>query len=119
MDTRLVLILGIAVVATLVVGGVWAFIGGDEHGENDANSPDGNYYICAEADCGHEFTMTVKERAEYNKAHWGQAVLCPKCKRNDKSPIRAGRCKSCQRYFPVVQNSAKDTCADCDKPVGP
>lgn len=119
MGGRLGLILGLVVVAALVAAGVWAVLGPDEHGDNNSNFPEGIHYICAEKDCGHGFTITVKERAEYNKAHWGRPVPCPKCKRNAKPPVRAARCMHCGKYFPVASNSSNDTCPYCRKPVKP
>ncbi|MBL7134551.1 MAG: hypothetical protein ISS78_10675 [Phycisphaerae bacterium] len=113
-------LLGIVVVVALVVAGVWAFThSSDEHGDNNADFPDGIHYLCAEADCGHEFTITVKQRAEYNKAHYGESYPCPKCNRNEKNPIRAGRCKNCQRYFKVGRGAAVTTCPHCKQPVTP
>jgi len=117
---RLGPLLGLAVVVALVGGGVWAFMSSsDEHGDNNSNFPDGIHFICAEADCGHEFTITVKQRAEYNKANYGEIYPCPKCNRNDKNPIRAGRCTSCGRYFPVARGAVVETCPHCKKPVTP
>jgi len=111
-------LLGIIVVVVLVVGCLWAFVvPSGEHGDNSSNKPYGIHFICPEDDCGHKFTITVEQRAEYNKAHWGESYPCEKCGRNDKPIIHAERCRSCDGYYPIPRGPAIENCPLCKEPI--
>src|SRR5438105_4059765 len=81
---------GLAVVLLGVV--VWATV---RRPANNANFPDGTYWVCKN---GHQFTLTVKQLGEWNKAHYGQSPHCPTC---DAPAERAEKCPHCGAVFPA------------------
>jgi hypothetical protein len=53
--------------------------GGTSHGENNANFPDGTFWICDNPQCGEQFTLTMKQLDEHHAKHYGEPLPCPKC----------------------------------------
>jgi hypothetical protein len=97
-------------IVVLVVGGaaiaIWKW-----RPSNNANLPDGTFWVCGNDQCRHEFAMTLAQFSDYKEKHPGAPVVCPKC---GKDAVGANRCSSCNRMFPKGRGK---TCPHCNKPV--
>jgi hypothetical protein len=85
------------------------------HGDNNANLPDGAWYICGDAACRHEWNMSIKELNAHYEATYGQARTqppCPKCGKTDS--VRADQCKSCGKVSLANQGL---NCPICKQPM--
>jgi DNA-directed RNA polymerase subunit RPC12/RpoP len=79
---------------------------------NNANRPDGVYYLCANQKCGHEWNMTMRELSDHHEEHYGQPVPCPKC--GETKTVRAEKCIHCGKLF--VSTRDPRPCPHCKKP---
>jgi hypothetical protein len=103
---------GVLVIATAAV----VLIAWNRRPANNDNFPDGTFWMCMNPKCKAEFTLTIKELGEHHQKHYGQQPTCPKCQGNDT--IRAQRCPSCGKFYPIIQDWAA-VCPYCKKPVKP
>ncbi|MGE5610308.1 MAG: hypothetical protein ACM359_13725 [Bacillota bacterium] len=103
--------LGAAAALILVTGlGVWRW-----RPENNDNFPDGTFWMCLNPQCKAEFVLTMKQLGEHHEKHYGQPIPCPKCQ--GTQTIRAGRCTSCKKFYPLTPGL--QVCPHCKKPVKP
>ncbi len=116
MDRQQLIAIG-SIVAILVALMLWLkpFSQSEGYGDNNANLPDGVWYICGDAACSHEWHLTVEQLEAHVGATYGQPRTqppCPKCEKTDS--IRAEQCKSCQK---IVRANVGVTCPHCNKPI--
>lgn len=79
---------------------------------NNANAPDGVFYMCAEQKCRNEWNMTMRELSDHHTKNYGQPVPCPKC--GSKLTGRAQKCVHCGKLFPMSRDTRP--CPHCKKP---
>lgn len=97
----------VVVLVVLAVGyGAWKW-----RPANNENYPDGTFWICQNPACKNEFVMTVRDVAKFQETHYGQPVMCPKCKKQDT--IGAERCENCKRL--VSRAVRQSVCPYCKK----
>lgn len=107
MDAKQIAILAGA--AVLIVGAILIYTsGGSEHGENNANFPDGTFWICSSPSCKHEFNLSMQALSDHHKAHRGEPIPCPKC---NSDSTRANRCPHCEKYSVLQRDST--VCPHC------
>ncbi|MCY2953861.1 MAG: hypothetical protein NTU53_18100 [Planctomycetota bacterium] len=95
----------VVVLAVFAIGyGAWKW-----RPANNQNYPDGTFWVCQNPACKNEFVLTVKELGEFQDKHYGQPVMCPKCKQ--QNTIGAERCPSCKKFVSRAQRAA--TCPYC------
>lgn len=100
----------------LAAGTVWmTWRDAHPYGDNDANNPHGIFRACQA--CGRTFTVTVKELAAHNKAHWGEPLPCPAC--GSSQVVKAVRCPKCKAIFRHDRAAAQEICPECKAPVLP
>jgi len=104
-----------ALVVVLVVAGI-AAVWWYWRPANNANFPDGTFWLCANPQCKAEIVLTMKQLGEHHEKHYGQPLLCPKCNKPD--PLRADRCPDCKKLYPQQRNIAP-LCPYCKKPPSP
>jgi len=109
------IVAGVVLVALLVVAGVGAWRAVYPYGDNNSEFPEGLFFLCEDADCEEEFTLTVKEFGRHHEEHWGKPVPCPKC--GGKS-VRAEKCPHCERSFKLVRDRQEMPCPHCEKTIG-
>lgn len=78
---------------------------------NNANAPDGVFYMCSNQGCKHEWNMTMRELSDHHEKNYGQPVPCPKC--GDKKSFRAEKCVHCGKMFPLSREPRP--CPHCKK----
>ncbi|MDB5291035.1 MAG: hypothetical protein JWL69_2276 [Phycisphaerales bacterium] len=100
---RLFLAAGAAVVigVAIVVAGRW-------RPANNANFPNGTWWICQNPACKAEFSMSSKELGEWHAKHYGDPLPCPKC--GQTNVIRAEKCEKCGRVYPAQGAVACPNC---------
>jgi rRNA maturation protein Nop10 len=79
---------------------------------NNENMPRGTWWICTNDSCKNEFSLTMAQFSEHHEKHYGQPVLCPKCK---SVAVKADKCPSCGKVFVMQRNS--NICPACGKPT--
>ncbi len=109
------LLVALALLAAVILGGAAIWITLNPHGDNSANFPDGLFYVCQRESCGEEFVLTVREFGRHHEEHWGEPVPCPTC--GSTKTVRAERCGHCGRMFPMVRMKGKVICRYCSKTV--
>ncbi len=80
---------------------------------NNANLPEGTFWVCSNPQCGNEFAWSVKQFSDFKEKNPGSPVLCPKC---GKEAVGADRCPFCKRCFPKGQRGDK-VCPHCGKTI--
>ena len=75
---------------------------------NNANFPDGVWWICENPNCKNEFVLTTRQLSDYYKDHYGEALRCPKC--GQATVVRAQKCHHCGFVFPA---EGARTCPKC------
>ena len=80
---------------------------------NNENVPRGTWWICTNDSCKNEFSLSMAQFSEHHEKHYGQPVLCPKCK---SVAVKADKCPSCGKVFVMQRNS--DICPACGKHTG-
>jgi ribosomal protein L40E len=108
-------ILTIVSAAVAVVAGFFVIkniVGGaDGYGGNNANWPEGIYYICGNESCKAQFNLTVEQLSDVKLKDPLALPVCPKC--GDNHPIRADKCKTCGGFF--VMRREDPRCPSCEK----
>jgi rRNA maturation protein Nop10 len=79
---------------------------------NNANMPNGTWWICTNNACKNEFSLTMSQLSDHHEKHYGQPVHCPKC---DSVAIKADKCPSCGKVFVMQRNNNR--CPACGKPT--
>lgn len=115
--SRTLIIVGLVVIVVgAIAWGVYTAVDwATAHGDNDADNPEGIFFVCGQ--CGHGFVLTVKQFEAHHKAHWGQGVPCPKC--GAAKPRKGIRCPHCEGIFPHKRGAEKQICPGCRKPASP
>ena len=103
MSRRTVIIVSASVVAIVVAA--WL---GLRRPANNANFPEGTYWMCSNQGCGHEFNLTMKQLGEHHRTNYGQPVSCPNCK---QPAVRAQRCPHCGKIYPMQRQATP--CPSC------
>ncbi len=98
--------MGIAGVVVVVAAGYFMW---NWRPANNADHPDGTFWICQNPQCNHEFVLSVKELGKFQETHYGQPVMCPKCKQ--QNTVGAERCPSCSKFISRAQRAA--VCPHC------
>jgi hypothetical protein len=80
---------------------------------NNANFPEGTYWVCTNTACKTEFHLTVAELGAWHKAHYGERVQCPKCHHEAERSIK---CPSCGAVTKLTRD-ASPVCPACKKPL--
>jgi rRNA maturation protein Nop10 len=80
---------------------------------NNANVPNGVWFLCTNDSCRNEFSMTMAQFSDHHAKHYGQPVRCPKC---DSVAIKADKCPYCGKVFVMQRNG--DICPACGKHTG-
>jgi len=83
---------------------------------NSVDNPEGFFYVCQNPQCRNEFSVSEKDDAAYQKAHYGEPRICPKC--GQKNVVDADRCPTCKRMYPKSGRSASG-CPFCNKKPAP
>lgn len=107
----------VAVVAVVIAGLLWLKPfsgGGDQHGDNNANLPDGAWYQCSDLAAPHEFNLTVKQLDAHYQTNYGKEEMRPPCPTCGKPGNRASKCASCGKL--TLQTSSLDKCGHCGAP---
>jgi hypothetical protein len=97
--------------AIVLVAAVTAVVAWNWRPANNANFPDGTFWICQNDSCHHEFVLTMEQLSEHHKLHYGQPIPCPKC--GQAGAIRALRCPSCGKFYPQPRDPMP--CPFCGK----
>jgi hypothetical protein len=101
------LAIGIGVVGLLALVLAFWFTRG---GENNANAPEGTYWICSNPQCKNEFNLSIADVSDHHRKHYGEPITCPKC---GQRAIPADKCPHCKQLFPAGRGLAK--CPKCGK----
>lgn len=101
--------LAVAVVLLVAAGGlVLRFLSADQRSSQDF--PEGTFWVCAG---GHEFTLSLRQVAEFYNANPEARMTCPTC---SAPAARAIRCPLCSRMFPRPDRGQTVlTCPHCGK----
>ena len=75
------LAIGAGVFIVLIFGS-WLAFGGKGSGQK-ADNAQGIKFVCQNASCKNEFTLSQSEVVSFSKNHPGQFVKCPKCGSTD------------------------------------
>ncbi len=102
----LVALLGLACAAVLLAR--WAT---QDRGQ-DADFPEGTFWVCTSPQCQHEFNLSLDEVAAFYTENPDSEMPCPKC---GQPAVRAKRCPFCERSFPRVRGSGPVTCPHCNR----
>lgn len=111
--TRDTIIKALSIGAMVVAVGVIAFnsyMGSQAH----ADAPNGTAWACTNPDCGHGFTKTITELAEFYDAHPGADMPCPEC---GGTAVRAFHCVECDKLFAPSKRRSPPICPICGKDV--
>ncbi|MEX2215929.1 MAG: hypothetical protein WD768_17590, partial [Phycisphaeraceae bacterium] len=110
MDVKQITILSVA--ALLILGAFFIYnSGGEGHGDNNANFPDGTYWICSKPDCKHEFNLSMKALSDHHEHHYGDPIPCPKC--GTAGAVPASLCPHCRKIYRTSTSST--VCPHCQK----
>jgi len=82
---------------------------------NNADFPDGTFWLCSNPKCNAETVLTMKQLGDHHAKHYGQPIPCPKC---GAELLRADRCPDCKKLYPQQRNIAP-LCPYCKKPPSP
>jgi len=124
MDRGVIIKLSIAAVALIGAAVIaWRSLGSSS-GNGDAEKYDETRtrWLCLEAACKKEFTLSIAELAAFYREHEDQNPPCPACKKQNTA--RASRCESCKKFYvprhepPTPGQKPKPpTCPNCGKPA--
>ncbi|HZL37475.1 MAG TPA: hypothetical protein VFC78_19310 [Tepidisphaeraceae bacterium] len=79
---------------------------------NNADFPDGTWWLCENPTCKAEFKLTTKQISDWNLKHYGEHMLCPKC--GQPSIVRAVKCPKCGDVYPA---EGARVCPKCGEPT--
>ena len=101
---KLVMALIVVVVVAGVAAAWWYW-----RPANNANFPDGTFWVCSNQQCKAELVLTMKQLGQHEEKHYGQPITCSKC---GKEMVRANRCPKCSKFYPQVRN-VEPVCPYC------
>ena len=96
--------------AVLVIGIL--FVAWKYHPANNADFPNGTWWICENPACKNEFSMTTTQISDWHVKHYGEPMPCPKC--GEHHIIRAFKCQKCSTVFPA---EGARVCPKCGAPA--
>lgn len=95
-------IIKLSIAAVALIGAAviaWRSLGSSSGNGDDAEKYDETRtrWLCLEASCKKEFTLSTAELGEFYRDHEDQNPACPACKKQNTA--RASRCESCKKFY--------------------